>query len=456
MLELMTLKSFKYHFIWILFFPLILSFLYGCSSSTYILNSKDITLVDSFVDKLSSQAAGIDSIQKNIVKDGLIDVGKYLTEKDADSFKELNKKIANLKDASLLISKIYDTNFLKLASEFYKWSNKQETNKITATSDSIFNYKQCTTPHFLIYYYQDLDKKNLKYISTESERIFNKLLKQFKPDQDCLNNFKKLALYKAWETGQFDINSGTAELTNGKIVLVITQTQRQMLNINGNSEEGIGGNTNFGYTPSKPDSIPVWITCQVALNYSGPLSLVPLTHEITHAFTMTAYSRPQIVDSLLENSKYKIIDSLSVEQLRQTIIKNDGLIAEGIAYWENYSIGTFADVHFLPTVNQLIKQDNIELPKLDYLVNGEISISFWDMIRGIFGYVPEDKITNYILSSASFMGFVLNHSTPEQLRMVFSGSSEELKPADLEKIYNQPISQIESEWKHYDSVQKYN
>ncbi len=230
---------------------------------------------------------------------------------------------------------------------------------------------------------------------------------------------KNLHSIKFGKHGKFDINSGNAELTNGKIVLVITQTQQQMLKIIGRSEEGIGGNTNFGYALSTPDYIPVWITCQVALNYSGPLSLVPLTHEITHAFTMITYSRPWIVDSLLKTSEYRIIDSLSVEQLRPTIIKNDGLIAEGIAYWENYSIGTFADVHFLPTVNQLIKQENIELPKLDYLVNGEISISFWDMIRGIFGYVPEDKITNYILSSASFMGFLLSHSTPEQLKMVF-------------------------------------
>ncbi len=61
---------------------------------------------------------GIDSIQRNILRDGLINVGEYLTEKDADSFKELNNKITNIKDASLLISKIYDAKFLKLASDY--------------------------------------------------------------------------------------------------------------------------------------------------------------------------------------------------------------------------------------------------------------------------------------------------------------------------------------------------
>jgi hypothetical protein len=423
-----------------------LSFLFfagGCSSSYSILTKNEEERVSVFADRLSSDAGDIDSLQRDILKDGLKAIGEFLLEKDRLSFQKLDNELHHIKNGALFMSKIYDMKFLKMATEFYYWANERAAHKLGTHQDTTILFVSYSTPHFLIYHSPRLPENDLLYIAAEAERIYDTLLTLFNPDTLCLSNFARLAMYESWMDGKFNKQSGSLHPTNSRIVLLITETQQQLFSILGRFEHGLGGITNFSFVPSRPDSIPVWITCRIALNYSSPLSLVPLTHEIAHAFTMIAYSRPWLVDSALIESNVKSISSLSLEQLRPAIIKIDGVIAEGVGYWANWNIGTFANVHLLPNVREIIQESKIEPPSLTYLIKGEISFSFWDIVRSIFGYVPRDKITSFFISSASFMEFLLYHSTPQQLQMLFTGSSENLSVADIELIYERPISEIE-------------
>lgn len=421
----------------------------GCSSSRYVLTKDEEERVSGFADRLSSSAEAVDTLQRGMLRDGLKAIGEYLLQKDETSFRKLEQEVSSIEGAALQASKIYDIDFLKMATDFYGWANERAASKLATQLGNKMQFVSYTTPHFLIYYFPGLPEKDLHYIAVEAERVYDTLLTLFKPDSLCMSNFQRLAMYESWKQGKFDQETDSLQLTNGKIVLLITDTQEQLLSVAGRSYKEIGGITSVKFVPSSPDSVPVWMTCQIALNYSSPLSLVPLTHEITHAVTMIAYSRPWLIDSVLAKSDVKSISSLSISQVRSAIFRIEGLVAEGAGYWSNWSIGTFADVHFLPTVRGIIQNSKIDLPSLEYLIKGEIDLSFWDMVRAIFGYVPRDKITQFFISSASFMEFLLSRSTPQQLQMLFTGSSEDLKPADIELIYEKPISQLETEWRTY-------
>jgi hypothetical protein len=184
--------------------------------------------------------------------------------------------------------------FLELASEYYYWDDsKTRSNKL--------NYSLSETPHFLIYYPSEFTEDKIKFISNESENVFNTLFDKFKPDSLMLDNLNRLRMYESWENKNFKENTGALKSSNGKFIVVLTNTRQQMLDIIGTEDhDKTAGYTLFSQGMNKEDD-KIYYTCVSYLNFISTISMVRLTHELTHAFTFTMYSQPLILEKAMKD-----------------------------------------------------------------------------------------------------------------------------------------------------------
>ncbi len=408
----------------------------SCSSQS-TMKKDDKLIVKGFASRLSTNINGIDSTEKVMVKEGLYDIGEFLFSKDKDAFIELNKKCDNINQPKKLIDELFSENFLQLSTDFYEWTDQ----RVTPVK---YEFQKIITPHFIIYYPSIFPNKEIVFIANESENIFEGLNGIFKPDKNMSDNFKRLAIYESWQNLNFKEKSGKLFLTNGKIPIIITRTNQEMKDLADIQQaEKIGGLTTFSLSLSTEKS-QVWFPCRININYSTPLSLVALTHEITHAFTSVIYSNPEIIDSALAIAGRDSFPEVSKKLGLKVLYRLNVLTIEGPAYWTQWSLGLFSKIGLLPTAAQIVSNFD-EKPNLKKLLNSDLDISIFTAIFGD----PSKELGVYFTSLGSFIGYLVSNYSPEKLYVLFASGSKDIGPDLLEKTLGKPFNQIENEWKNF-------
>jgi hypothetical protein len=415
---------------------LILSNAFSCSSEP-IMNNNNKSLIENFALRLSSKVNNVDTTESKMIKEALFDIGEFLFIKDENSFKELNKKSNDITQPKKLINELFSQDFLQLSTQFYNWSDQK-------VKPAEYLFDTIKTQHFIIFYPSLFSKKKIKFLGNESEIVFNELNKIFKPDKKMIDNFDRLAIYESWRNLNFKENKGKLYLTNSKIPLLITRTKKEMKDLaNVQHPENIGGLTTFSISLAT-DTALVWFPCRVNINYSTPLSLVALTHEITHAFISVIYSKPWILDSALVDYGRNSFPDISNKLGLKVLFRPSLLTVEGPAYWAQWKLGLFSRIGLLPTATQILSNFN-EKPDLKKLIKGDIDISIFS---ALFGDTSK-QLGEYFTSLASFMGYLIEDYPSNQLYALFASGSEDITPQILEEILHKPFDQIDSEWLSY-------
>jgi len=306
----------------------------------------------------------------------------------------------------------------------------------------------------VLIYNPQLSGKTLDFIAYEAENVMYRLKSSFRPDSTSLNNFRRLSVYEGWLTGKHKDLSGELVTTTGKIPVVITTTQKEMFDISGKQSHAgrFGGFTTFSPVLQN-DSVR--FVCRLIINYSNPLSVVPLAHEIAHAFSFVVFSRPCIIDSLINVYKPAKIGDMKLELWHSALIRLAGVTVEGLGHWAGWHTTVFYEARILPSVHELLLERTDQLPRVKDLLSGNLDISFWDIIKKIFGSDPTDKIATFFLASASFVDYLIHNSTSEQLFAVFSGGEKKLTANEMEGIYGRRFNELEDGWRSYVKNYKY-
>ncbi len=422
----------------------------GCGGSNTItdLSGRDTVSYYKFADKFSADFTDTNSIRKLYLREGLANIAQFLYEQDPDAFSELINQSTSPIQIREFLYKNYNEDFIELSEKYYYWADAKAEKKYEAKAD-YKSFKMKETENFVFVYNPQLSENDISFLTIEAENVLYKLKSLFHPDSASLSNFRRLSVYKGWFGGNLKDTLGVFTETAGKIPVIITATQQEMFDISGGHQMHagrFGGLTTFSPILDK-DSIK--FVCRVLINYSNPLSSVPLAHEIAHAFSFVVFSRPNILDSLVNIYKPTRIEGLGLELLQPSMMRLTVVTAEGLGQWGGWQTSVFSEAGILPSVHELLLQRSDELPSLKGLIAGDIDISFWDIVKNIFGSPPTYKFTTFLLGSASFLDYLIHNSTAEQLYAVFSGGQNELTANDLETIYGKNFSEIENEWKSY-------
>lgn len=438
------------------FISLSLSFvLAGCASMHSALTVDEKSRIDLFADNLTSESIGIDGLRYQFLERGIRNIGEFLLQKDRWAFQIIEQQLSRLQDKSILekgkrlreiIYENYNEDFVELSTEYYYWANERAEKRYGIKKD-FSSFKVRESENFIFIFDPRLSDSTIDFLSIESEIVLNKLTSLIDPDSNSVLNFNRLSVYNGWLSGNIEANSGLLISTNGKIPLIFTMTQSEMYDIVGNQQHAeYGGHTMFSPLLQN-DSIK--LVSRVVINYSNPLSVVALSHEIAHAFAFVVFSRPQILEELVSIHQPKKIQDLGFSLIIPSMPRLSAVTFEGFGQWSGWHNSVFYEAGILPSVHELLLDRSKELPPLKSLLSGDIDISFWDIIKKIFGSNPTTKIATYFVGSASFIDYLIYNSTPEQIYLTFSGGKDDLTESDLELIYKRSFSQIESDWRNY-------
>jgi hypothetical protein len=413
--------------------------------TSFDLWGQNTDLFNKFAEKFSANFVDTNSVKKQFLKEGLTNVAEFLYEKDSKKFLILINQLSTPEQIRNFIYKNYNDDFIEFSNEYYYWANSRAEKKYQFKVFKSFNKRE--SENFIFFYNPQLPENAIEFLSMESENVLYKLMNLINPVSSSLNNFKRIVAYKAWLNDDLKANSGDLESTNGKIPIIVTLTQKEMYEIAGKQQHAeFGGYTSFSPTIQN-DSVK--FVCRSIINYSNPLSVVPLAHEIAHAFSFIIFTNSAFLDSLINIYHPSKFQDMKLDLWKPAMIRLTGVTMEGFGHWSGWHNSVFYEAGILPSVHELLLQRTSKLPSLKELISGDIDISFWDVVKKIFGSNPTYKIATYFVGSASFIDYLIYDSTPEQLYSVFSGGQDNLPESELEKIYGKRFNQIEAGWKNY-------
>lgn len=392
--------------------------------------------INAFVNRLKYNSHSLDSIASFEIDLGLRSIVSYLREKDGGKFSELYRETEDLDRFLSNALRIYDMRLIEFASEYFKWSNSKAPN-VTPT----FLHREA--PHFIFYFAHNFTEERMGFIIRESEKLYDSLIHAFKPDSSMLDNFQRLSIYDSWAKGLFTQKSGELKSTNKKMIVVVVNNRNSVQELSGGSPNMMTeAVTEFGvkYLPEQKRIVNTWISI---VPFASPLSLIVLVHEITHTFIAAIYSNPFIIEAYMREHDLTEMSSLIPDSIYvRTIARPNILTLEGVAVWAGFQFTPFTTIGFLPEA--YAAAHDIDLMTLKDLLNNDVT-SF--QIKNPSTQV--DRINTFFLSSGSFMKYMIDNYTSEQLKALFTGTSSIISVDEIEHICGKPIKDIEEEWHRF-------
>ncbi len=414
------MHSFKLALIIILSLPAILTNLRG----------QDQKLIENFTDRIIKDNKGLDSVEVRFVKEGIGSICEFLLDKDKNKFTELDQRAKNVDEVVNLATEIYNTEMMELARDYFVWADGK-----AKAGTGIYSFLE--TPHYLFYYPEEYGQDKIDFISGESEKLYESLSNIFKPDSSMTDNFGRLYMYESWANKNFKERTGALKPTNGKFVIVLMNNRKQMLDIMGKSPSGWTlAYTDLGikFLPEKNRVVNTWVSY---VPYFSSISLTEVTHEITHSYTNAIYSHPSVLDDYMK--EHKLTDfSLAIPEsvYVYSFPRPNILTIEGVAVWAGFEFTPLTKIGFLPNSRQAVR--NVALPSLENLLKGNVDVA-------ILGKAKNAADALFLLSG-SFVGYITDTYSAEQLKALFTGRGEIISPSEIEQICGKPFKQIEKEW----------
>jgi len=391
--------------------------------------SQDKSKLDRLLDP--SAITNLDTLEIKFVSRGIRDVCTYLKNEDEDKFNDVISKSKTVNDIIPNVMKIYEIDLVELATEYFKRTREKAPFKS--------RYKMSESAHFRFFYPQNFFEDEIAFIMKESEAVFDSLENVFKPDSSLETNLDILYTYRDWDKSGFSKRTGDLTSANRKFQMVLVNSVEEVNKIYGTNSGTQIACTSFGTDFTKDGK---YVTTMIsAVAYKSPISLIEIIHEITHSYVYTLFSKPQIVQEYIDEhpdarKPGKIPEMVFLNAFSRTSI----LTIEGVAVWAGFNFSPYQRCGFLPDARYIVNPETSV--KLEDLLSGNIDVS---LFGAIFGKAPA-AVGSFFLSSGSFMGFIADNWTSEQLMKLFNGSGEVVTEKEMENITGKKVKEIEKQW----------
>lgn len=265
------------------------------------------------------------------------------------------------------------------------------------------------------------------------DSAYQQILDALKLTDYQIRNVNSIAVPAAWMEQNLSASHKDAQEFQDidKIPLVLTRNLEEYKEIaETEPDQASGGVTKFTLRDTLIESRSS-VVMRIIVPYYNVWSIPTIVHEIAHAISFPAYTN---IDSLLKYQAHEF-DELTMSPF---FPRFSAVTAEGLAYWAIYDIGIFAELGLLPKTQDIFREirDKTKPVSVPGLLSGDIPTSFWDIVKVlILRKKPVDKIKMYFMQSATFIGFLLETSSAEQLTSVFTGGAIPLSIEVLESIY---------------------
>jgi len=368
----------------------------------------------------------LDSNESRYVINSVSHVAQFLLQKNRNKFDEVENKTQTLDEFLQLVLDIYSMQLMDFAAEYFQWADRRALN-------SSFSFSSLETEHFLFYYPTEVLKDEMDFIASQSEKVYQSLFKTFEPDSSMMTNFQRLYVFDTWRKGNFREASGDLLPTDSRLPILIVGNRNQLSSVTGRQPDDFtqaDADFRIEFLPEKNQVVYPWLA---VVPYNSPLSFLILTHYVTHLFVALIYSRPEILDLYITEHNSTALSNVPQIIFAQSFAAADLLTFQGTAVWAGFEFTPLTKSGLLPNSRRIMKYAGRIIPLAD-------------LVRGAFDITD---LNAFFLASGSFIGFLMNTASKDQLKQLFRGSANMTLQKKLEQSLGSTIRKIELDWKNW-------